>query len=212
MSIGFPARFTETRTFSLAEDELAAAVESALVNLGWSYKAMSGREFLASVPISGWTWGEEFRVRILAGGAVEAESKCVTVRLPQVFDFGRNRQNVETFFGLVERGAKQGEGEKPVSANVQEPAAQGKPAAPGSRLAGNLIGGCLIGSFILIALVYFVAAVVGLLTGNLYLPGRGSGGGVIHGPWARISALAILAVFAWAFIWAVRNRRKSRRP
>ena len=211
MSFGFPARFTETRTFNLPEDELAAAVESALGNLGWSYKAQPGREFLASVPLSGWTWGEEFRVRILAGGAVEAESRCVTVRLPQVFDFGRNRQNVESFFGLVEHGVRHGVVEKPVSAAVQEPAARGNPSTNGRRRASTLLGGCMIGSFILIALVYFATAVIGLLTGSLYLPGRGGGGGVIHGPWARISALGILALFAWAVVWAVRNRGKSRR-
>jgi hypothetical protein len=84
---------------------LDAAVKSALEQLGWSYTAPSGGEFLASVPFSGWTWGEEFKVRILPGGVVEAESKCVTVRLPQVFDFGRNRQNVERFFARVERAA-----------------------------------------------------------------------------------------------------------
>src|ERR1051325_3656412 len=103
MAFGFPARFTASRTFYLSEDELAAAVKSALEQLGWSYTAPAGGEFVASVPFSGWTWGEEFRVRILPGGVIEAESKCVTVRLPQVFDFGRNRQNVEKFFARVER-------------------------------------------------------------------------------------------------------------
>lgn len=103
MAIGFPAHFKRSRTYPLPEDELVAVVESALENLGWSYKVLSDKELLASVPFSGWTWGEEFHVRILPGGVIEALSKCVTVRLPQVFDFGKNRQNVETFFAHVEQ-------------------------------------------------------------------------------------------------------------
>jgi hypothetical protein len=122
MAFGFPARFTESRTYQLQQDELAAVVKSALENLGWSYKVPAGGGFLASVPFSGWTWGEDFKVRILPGGVVEAESKCVTVRLPQVFDFGKNRQNVQRFFARVERAVRQGVHERPVSANNQETA------------------------------------------------------------------------------------------
>ena len=105
MAFGFPARFTESRAYQLQQDELAAVVKSALEDLGWSYNALAGGEFLASLPFSGWTWGEDFKVRILPGGVIEAESKCITVRLPQVFDFGKNRKNVETFFTLVEHAA-----------------------------------------------------------------------------------------------------------
>ncbi|MGB9181192.1 MAG: hypothetical protein WCB68_18315, partial [Pyrinomonadaceae bacterium] len=65
MALGFPARAASSRTFHLQEDELVAVVKSVLENLGWSYKVMSEREFLASVPFSGWTWGEDFHVRIL---------------------------------------------------------------------------------------------------------------------------------------------------
>lgn len=103
MAFGFPARFKRSRTYPLPEDQLVAVVKSALENLGWSYKILSDKEFLASVPFSGWTRGEDFHVRILPGGVIEALSKCITVRLPQVFDFGKNRQNVETFFALVEQ-------------------------------------------------------------------------------------------------------------
>lgn len=103
MAIGFPAHFKRSRAFPLQEDELVAVVKSALENLGWSYKVLSDKEFLASLPFSGWTWGEDFKVRILTGGVIEADSKCKTVRLPQVFDFGKNKQNVETFFAHVEQ-------------------------------------------------------------------------------------------------------------
>ena len=209
MAFGFPARFTESRTYHLPQDELAAVVKSALENLGWSYKVLSDKEFLASVPFSGWTWGEDFKVRILPGGVIEAESKCVTVRLPQVFDFGKNRRNVETFFGLVEHAIRQGVHQGPASA-AEPSAGQGGQAAPQRRWAGALFGGCLIGTLILAALTYFISAVIGLLTGYLYLPGRGSAGGTIHGPWARIISGIILAVFAWIVVWVSRNRRQAK--
>ena len=85
-------------------DELVIVVKSALKNVGWSYDVLSDKEFLASLPFSGWTWGEEVKVKILPGGVIEADSKCLSsgFRL-QLFDFGKNRKNVETFFAHVEQ-------------------------------------------------------------------------------------------------------------
>jgi hypothetical protein len=210
MAFGFPARFTESRTYYLQQDELVAVVKSALETLGWSYEVLSDKEFLSSLPFSGWTWGEDVKVRILPGRVIEAESKCITVRLPQVFDFGRNRQNVETFFARVEQGIRQGVDQRPISATKQESAGQGKQAVPRNPWAGALLGGCLIGTLILFILTYFISAVIGVLTGHLYLPGRGHSG-TIHGAWARIISVIILMVFAWIVVWMLRNRRKSRR-
>jgi hypothetical protein len=209
MAFGFPARFTESRTYQLPQDELAAVVKSALEDSGWSYNVLAGGEFLASVPFSGWTWGEEFKVKILPNGVIEAESKCTTIRLPQVFDFGKNRRNVETFFALVEHVIRQGVDQRPVSTTKQESAEQGKQAAPKNKWAASLFGGCLIATLLLGILTYFISAVVGLLTGYLYLPGRGHGG-TIHGVWARIISVMILAVFAWILLWMSRDRRKQR--
>src|ERR1051325_3699776 len=205
MAFGFPARFAASRTFYLGEDELAAAVKSALEYLGWSYRVPAGGEFLASGPFSGGTWGEEFRVRILPGGAVEAESKCVTVRMPQVFDFGRNRQNVERFFSLVERGVGQGVYLRPVTATAPGQAEQSGQAAPKSRRAGAVLGGCLIAAIVILALAYFIPAAVGALTGQLYLPG-GRRAETIHGAWARIISVIILMIYAWVVVSVLRSR------
>jgi hypothetical protein len=127
-----------------------------------------------------------------------------------VFDFGKNRKNIETFFTLVEHVIRQGVDQRPVSATKQESAEQGKQAAPKNKRAAALFGGCLIATFLLGTLTYFISAVIGLLTGHLYLPGRGHGG-TIHGAWARIISVIILAVFAWIVVWVLRNRRKRRR-
>src|SRR5256714_14877661 len=144
MAFGFPARTTSSRTYQLQQDELAAVVKSALEDLGWSYKVLADNEFLASLPFSGWTWGEVFKVRVLPGGVIEAESKCITVRLPQVFDFGKNRRNVETFFALVEHGIRRGDYQRPVSAAKQEPAGPEKKTAPPNKKGGGFLGRGLI--------------------------------------------------------------------
>src|SRR5205085_470800 len=73
MAIGFPAHFKRSRTYHLMGDELAALAKAALENLGWSYDVLSDKEFLASLPFSGWTWGEEVKVKILPGGVIEAD-------------------------------------------------------------------------------------------------------------------------------------------
>jgi hypothetical protein len=102
MAFGFPARFTERRTFPDHQDALLAAVKSAMENLGWRYTVLWGEEFQASVPISGWSWGEKLSVKVLPGGVIQAESKCAGYR-PQLFDFGKNKKNVKAFFDRIER-------------------------------------------------------------------------------------------------------------
>ena len=108
MAFGFPARFTETRTFKLPPDELVSVVKSALENLGWApYELLPGNEFHKWLRTSPLTHGEEFRARILPEGAIQAESECVKFGfLPQIFDFGVNRANVRAFFAQIEQQVK----------------------------------------------------------------------------------------------------------
>jgi hypothetical protein len=209
MAFGFPAHFSERRTYQLRQDELAAVVRSALEHSGWSYEVRSDEEFLASVPLSGWTWGEDFKVRFHPGGVVEAESKCVTVRLPQVFDFGRNRANVEKFFGMVEHAIGQAVHRSASPAAPREPAGRVERAAPRRTSAGTLLVGCFFALFAFGVLAYLVTSVVGLVTGDLYLPGRG-GDTVVHGAWARAISAVTLAAFAWVIVRLLRGRRKTR--
>ena len=109
--IGFPAHFTETRTFQLAEEEIFAAVKSAFENLGWvAYTFRDGEGFHKWLHNSPFTWGEEFTVKLLPDGSLRAESKSQSGgwrSLPMIFDFGANRQNVEIFFAQIEREVKE---------------------------------------------------------------------------------------------------------
>ncbi len=206
MAIGFPARSSSSRTFYLQQDDLVAVIEFALDNLGWSYQVQQGNEFLARVPLSGFSWGEEFRIKILPGGVVQADSKSTYMGW---FDLGKNRRNIETFFAMVEHCIKQGVFDKATSEANREAIKQAmQAAAPAQhKVLGSVLGGCLIGTLILATLIYFISAVVGLFTGYLYLPSRGHGG-VIQGVWARIFSVIILAFYAWLILWFRRNRRK----
>lgn len=102
MAFGFPARFKASRTFPLGREELTAHVRSALANLEWGSKTLSDHELLVYPPANALSWGEEMTVEILDGGIVNAQSKCTGVGYkPQIFDFGKNKQNVETFFAAI---------------------------------------------------------------------------------------------------------------
>ena len=82
--------------------------------------------------------------------------------------------------------------------------AQNKPAA-------CIFNGCLlfiVVMFSLYVLVTLICAVVGLITGNLYLLGRG-GTLVIHGIWGRIVS-ALILMFGAFIAWRI--KRKPSRP
>ena len=78
--------------------------------------------------------------------------------------------------------------------------AENKPAA-------HIFNGCLvfiIVSFGLYFLVTFISAVVGLLTGRLFL--LGSDSLIIHGTWARILS-ALILMFGAFLAWRIRSKR-----
>ena len=101
MAFGFPAHHSDTRLFGLAEAELSTVIETAFSNLGWQYKTLPNNEFQASVAVNFSSWGEKLKVSMLAGGIVQAESKCMYPL--QCFDWGKNKENVERLFAEIER-------------------------------------------------------------------------------------------------------------
>jgi hypothetical protein len=94
------------------------------------------------------------------------------------------------------------------SATGQESAGQGERAMPRATGARPLYVGCMIALFLLPVFIYCISAVVGLLTGNLYLVGRR--GGTISGPWARIVSGIFLAVVALIALRTLKARKKAR--
>lgn len=101
MAFGFPARFARSHSYRLGEAELLEVAKAALTNLDWPYEVRSGTEVRARPARDARSWGEEMRVAILPGGVMRAESRCAGVRF-QIFDFGKNRSNVDAFFARVD--------------------------------------------------------------------------------------------------------------
>ena len=198
MAFGFPPRFIESRTFNLAADELQAVVKSVLENSGWAYQ-VSGNEIRAQVPISGWSWGEELSAKILPNGLIQVESRCKGV-WPQIIDWGKNRSNVEIFFAQVQHTIAQGLDQTPQTARPPWPQKTSR--------AGAIFFGCCLKLFLLGALLYLIAAVIGLLTGNLFLSGRGHGV-MLHGMEARIISALILLGFGWFVLTVLRKRKRG---
>ncbi|HLR07218.1 MAG TPA: hypothetical protein VK117_15485 [Pyrinomonadaceae bacterium] len=206
MAFGFPPRFSESRTIWLQPDELRTAVKSALENAGWSYQILSDDEFVARIPMTGWSWGEELTAKISPDGMIQVVSKCHGYR-PQIIDFGKNRTNVELFFALVQHAIAQG----PVIGSATEPGSinQTKQPLPHKSPVGALFFGCTLACFLFSLLMFLLFAVIGLLTGTLYIPGRGHEI-TLHGIWARIVSGLILLGFAWVLVLVFRNKSRKR--
>ncbi|MCU1267490.1 MAG: hypothetical protein JWM21_3808 [Acidobacteria bacterium] len=80
-----------------------------------------------------------------------------------------------------------------------------------NRPAAYIFNGCLVFivvSFALYLLVTFICAVVGLVTGHLFLLGRSSL--IIHGIWARILS-ALILVFGAFLVWKIKHSGSERR-
>ena len=78
---------------------------------------------------------------------------------------------------------------------------------------GDVVGGCFVSVWLLVIGLYGLNALLGVITGELYLPSKKGGGGTLHGAWARIISLVILAVsyFILSAMWkGVRKGRKRR--
>ena|SRR2546427_6635282 len=84
----------------------------------------------------------------------------------------------------------------------------GPPLPASNKAAACLFNGCLmfiVAMFALYFLVTFICAVVGLITGNLYLLGRG-GTLAIHGTWGRIVS-ALILMFGAFLAWRIKRKR-----
>jgi hypothetical protein len=76
-----------------------------------------------------------------------------------------------------------------------------KPAMPGTLVrASSCFTGCLLVLIFCPLPIWFICAVIGLLTGQLFLPGvDGMPSTTLHDPWARIVSILFLLFFAWLF-------------
>ncbi|MBV9926696.1 MAG: hypothetical protein JOZ96_16880 [Acidobacteria bacterium] len=94
------------------------------------------------------------------------------------------------------------------STNGQEAAGQGEPTIHKATGTKSLYVGCMIALFVLPFVIFCICAVVGLLTGNLYLVGRR--GETIHGPLARILSGAFLTIVVLIGLRMLKMRKRAR--
>ena len=76
-----------------------------------------------------------------------------------------------------------------------------------SRLFGIFLYLVAIEWIIILLLFFLILPVVGLISGYLYIPGRGSGGVTLHGAWARIVSTIILMVSAYV-LWKAKKKHR----
>ncbi|HZT61432.1 MAG TPA: hypothetical protein VFA21_22690 [Pyrinomonadaceae bacterium] len=79
---------------------------------------------------------------------------------------------------------------------------------------GDIIGGCFISGWILVILLFGLSALVGLITGELYLPDKKGGGGTLHDATAKIVSLIILVICTYILstLWKARRRGRVVHP
>jgi hypothetical protein len=78
------------------------------------------------------------------------------------------------------------------------------------QAAARFLVGCPLAFLVFFVCIYSLSAVIGLFSGVLFLPARGSGSATIHGIWARIISAAILIVVA-TLLWKVRSGLSPRK-
>lgn len=95
MAFGFPASCVFRQELVGSRSAAREGIVRAFNVLGWAYHVDDVDHFHASLVMNGLSWGETFTVS-LGEGAVTVISSCV---FPfQVFDWGKNKQNVVRFF------------------------------------------------------------------------------------------------------------------
>ena len=82
------------------------------------------------------------------------------------------------------------------------------------RRIGDIIGVCFISAWLLVILLFEVSALLGLITGEIYLPDKKGHGGTLHGATARIISLIILVIctFILSALWRGWRRRPVVHP
>ena len=188
--------FRQERIFQSPREEVLDAARAYLTeSLGWTIK-----DTLNGFTAEGFSFFHaaiaDFQIKSLAEGtsvAVELRVERAGGAVFMLFDAGgyysiQIRKWLEGIQWRIHRNVTGGD---PSAANPHVPDASKTTA----RLFNGLLGFIVV-MFALWALVTVISAVVGLITGNLYLWGRG-GTHVIHGLLARIVSAAILLAGVW---------------
>ena len=93
------ASYEAGTSYKVPLDELRAAVVKAAERVGWGGLADTDRGFKFTIGINFWSWGENITIALDDAGTVTVKSVC---SFPlQIFDWGKNRKNVQRFFACL---------------------------------------------------------------------------------------------------------------
>ena len=98
--------------------------------------------------------------------------------------------------------------QRPTSATQQESVEDGKQAIPKATGNAPRYIGCIVALFVFPIFLFCISAVIGLLSGHLYLLGRR--GETVDGPWARIISGTILLIAVLVGLRVLKMRKKAR--
>ena len=218
--------FHQERVFAASRDVVTEAARAFMAeSLGWqvtnfALRAQGGRDVRAPSDASdgftaqGYSFFHRaianFQIQSAAGGALSESGTKVAIELLveragwrgyMLFDVGGyyNIQIRKWLDGIQWSLHQKLTGSHDGSTNPLV-LAEDKPAA-------CIFNGCLafiVVTFALYFLVTFISAVVGLLTGQLFLLGRGTL--IIHGTWARILS-ALILMFGAFLAWRIKRKQ-----
>src|SRR6185437_2224802 len=200
--------FHQQRSFSTSAADVSTAARLVMTeSLGWELK-----ETPDGFTAQGYSFGHaaiaNLHIRSEAGGAtVYVELLVARAGLAgfMLFDVG-GYYNIQIghwldgIQGVLHQKLTDSQG----TSNIPAPPARNKSTA-------CLFNGCLMFIAVTIGLWFLltlISAVIGLLTGTLYLWGRG-GTLVAHGVWARAISALILLFAAW-IVWRIKKRPRTR--
>jgi len=197
--------FHQERLFSASRELVLEAARSFVSNsLGWQITDTS-----EGYSAEGYSFSHralaDFQVQSAAGGTTVS----VALRVERAGVTGFMLFDVGGYYSIQIRKWLDG---IQWTLHQQQTAGQGEtltpPVTPHNKAAAFLFNGCLVFIVVMFALwflVNFIAAMVGVATGTLYLWGRG-GTLVVHGIWARIISVLILMFGVW-LAWRIKTQR-----
>lgn len=99
MAFGFPPTYTESLQVDLLDNDhfLLFAIEAAKLQ-NWDVSFISENEFTAYTKFSMVSWSEEVNITI-SENTITIKSACTSI---QLFDWGKNKKNIENFISTFE--------------------------------------------------------------------------------------------------------------
>jgi hypothetical protein len=97
MALGFPAQYIEQIEIEVDRDVARQAIVETLESLGWIYESPNRDSFLAKTDVNILSWGEKVSVEFTENAALRIRSVCSML---QIFDWGKNKKNVDSFVAL----------------------------------------------------------------------------------------------------------------